>query len=92
MANNYTYVVVNISELNNVDYSQILQTSSSTVRKNIAQTKFILKYEGQKPSTIQILEANDKLFSYFGKELFNHPQILAIISDVEWTGTQSGPF
>lgn len=87
--NTSTYVVVDISELNNIDYSQVLQTSSNTVRKNIAQTKFILKYDGQRPSTIQTLEANDKLFTYFGTEFLNHPQILAVVSDVEWVGTQS---
>jgi len=37
MVNNYTYVVVDISELNNIDYSQVLQTSESTVNKNISQ-------------------------------------------------------
>ncbi len=87
--NTSTYVVVDISELNNIDYSQVLQTSSNTVRKNIEQTKFILKYDGQRPSTIQTLEANDKLFTYFGTEFLNHPQILAVVSDVEWVGTQS---
>lgn len=90
MANNYTYVVANISELNNIDYSQVLQTSASTVRKNIAQTKFVLKYDGLKPSTIQTLDNNGKLFTYSGSKYFTHPQILTIISGVEWTGTQSG--
>lgn len=92
MTNTYTYVVANISELNNINYSQVLQTSASTVRKNIANTKFILKFDsdGNIPSTIQSLEDNDKLFTYSGRKYFTHPQILAVISGVEWTGTQSG--
>lgn len=89
MINTNTYVVVDISELNNIDYSQVLQTSSDTVRKNIEQSKFILKYDGPKPSIIQLLEVGDKLYTYFGKKFFNHPQILSIISSVEWVGTQS---
>ncbi len=90
--NTNTYVIVDISELNNVDYSQVLQTSPDTVRKNIAQTKFILKYDGDTPSTIQILDTNGKLFTYSGNKYFTHPQILTIVSDVEWVGTQSFPF
>ena len=87
--NTNTYVIANISELNNVDYSQVSQTSAETVRKSIDLTKFILKYDGDKPSTIQSLEDNDKLISYDGKKYFSHPQILNIVKDVEWTGTQS---
>ena len=87
--NTNTYVIANTSELNNVDYSQVSQTSAETVRKSIDLTKFILKYDGGKPSTIQSLEDNDKLISYDGKKYFSHPQILNIVKDVEWTGTQS---
>ena len=87
--NSYTYVIVDVSELNNVDYSQVLQTSADTVRKNVEQTKFILKYDGDTPSTIQDLDNNNKLFTYDNKKYFTHPEILAIVSDVEWVGTQS---
>ncbi len=65
--NTNTYVIVNISELNNIDYSQVLQTSPSTVRKNMEQTKFILKYDGQKPSIIQDLDNSGKLYEYSGE-------------------------
>ena len=87
--NNYTYVIADISELNNVDYSQVLQTSADTVRKNIEQTKFILKYDGTTPSTIQTLDGNGKLFTYDNKKYFTHSEILSVITDVEWVGTQS---
>jgi len=89
MMNTNTYVVVNISELNNVDYSQVLQTSSSTVRKNITQSKFILKFDGNIPQTVQDLDNDGKIFSYSGEKYLTHPQILSVISDVEWVGTQS---
>jgi len=88
--NNNTYVIVDISELNNIDYSQVLQTSSDTVRKNIEQTRFILKYDDPTaPQTIQDLDNSGKLYTYSGEKYFTHPQILNIISDVEWRGTQS---
>lgn len=89
MINNYKYCVVNINEIDNVDYSQVLQTSAETVRKSLDGSKFILKYDGQKPATIQNLENNGKLFTYSGNLILTHPQILEIISTEEWTGTQS---
>lgn len=87
--NNYTYVIANASEINNIDYSQVLQTSASTVRKNITQTKFILKYDGDKPQTIQNIDTAGKLYTYIGSKYFTHSQISTIILDVEWVGTQS---
>lgn len=89
MENANTYVIVNISEINNIDYSQVLQTSANTVRKNIEQTRFILKYSGSKPAIIQDLDNNNKLYTYSGSKYFTHPQILNIISNIEWIGTQS---
>lgn len=90
--NTNTYVIVDISELNNINYSQVLQTSPDTVRKSIDQSKFILKYDGDAPQTIIDLDTNNKLFTYSGNKYFTHPQILTIVSDVEWVGTQSFPF
>lgn len=87
--NNYTYVIADVSEVNNVNYSQVLQTSAQTVRKNIEQTRFLLKYDGNIPSTIQDLDNNGKLFTYNNKKYFTHPEILTIMSDIEWIGTQS---
>jgi hypothetical protein len=90
--NTNTYVIASISELNNVDYSQVSQTSAETVRKNTEMTKFILKYDGSRPSTIESLDTNGKLISYDNNKYFTHPQILNIVKDVEWVGTQSFPY
>ena len=90
--NTNTYVIASISELNNVDYSQVSQTSAETVRKNIELTKFILKYDGSRPSTIESLDTNGKLISYDNNKYFTHTQILNIVKDVEWVGTQSFPY
>jgi hypothetical protein len=88
MINDYNYCVVDISELNNVDYSQVLQTSADTVRKSLDESRFILKYEGQKPETIQNLENNEKLFAYNGNLILSHSQILEVVSTEEWTSRE----
>ena len=44
MENNRTYTILNISDLANVDFSQVGETSLNTVRKSIDETQFIIKY------------------------------------------------
>tara|TARA_R110002153_G_scaffold273054_1_gene442888 strand:+ start:1550 stop:1786 length:237 start_codon:yes stop_codon:yes gene_type:complete len=39
-----TYATINISDLSNVDFAQVVETSVSTVRKNLNNTKFIIKW------------------------------------------------
>lgn len=87
--NNLTYVIADVTEVNNVDYSQVEQTSASTVRKSLDGSRFILKFGGDAPATVQSIDSSNKLFTYSGKKYFSHPEILQIISTPEWTGTQS---
>ena len=44
MENNRTYTILNISDLANVDFSQVGETSLNTVRKSIDETQFVIKY------------------------------------------------
>ena len=39
------YCILNITDLDNVDYSEIQEDSSKTVRKNLAKTQFLIKWE-----------------------------------------------
>ena len=42
--NNKTYAILNISDLDSVDFSQIHQTSKETIRKSIDENLFLIKY------------------------------------------------
>ncbi len=45
------YVILDSSELSSVDFTEIKDTSASTVRYNLDKTKFIVEYEvDSKPS------------------------------------------
>jgi len=44
MENNRTYTILNISDLANVDFTQVGETSENTVRKSIDGTQFGIKY------------------------------------------------
>ena len=68
-----TYVILDASEIGNVDFDQVLQTSTDTLRYSLDRSKFLLKYEGSKPSFLE------------GETQYTHTEILAIMQSAEWT-------
>jgi hypothetical protein len=49
-----TYAVIDITDLELIDFSQIEETSSNTIRKSIDNTQFVIKWqEGQEPTFIE---------------------------------------
>ena len=72
-----TYVVFNTSELDSVDYSQVLETSRDTVRTSIDGTKTFVKYEGLEPSSVTALTTTSGSYT--------HSEILALLATDEWT-------
>lgn len=39
------YATININDLALIDFGQVAETSSNTIRKNLANTEFVLKWE-----------------------------------------------
>ena len=68
-----TYVKLNTSELDSVDFNQVLQESADTLRYSVDGSKFLLKFEGDTPSFLT------------GKTQYNNAEILSILSGPEWT-------
>ena len=53
MHNNKTYAVINLTDLELIDFSQINETSSETIRKSIDNTQFVIKWQdGYTPTFI----------------------------------------
>ena len=48
---NLTYNTIAIADLNSIDFTQVEQTSTETIRKSIDKTQFVIKWETQ-PSFI----------------------------------------
>ena len=46
-----TYQIINISDLNNIDFSQVYETSADTIRKSIDESLFTIKWD-REPSFI----------------------------------------
>ena len=45
--NNLTYNTIAISDLSNIDFTQVQETSAETIRKSIDETQFVIKWETQ---------------------------------------------
>jgi hypothetical protein len=71
------YLIFPTSQLDKVDFTQVLETSEQTVRKSVNQTKTFVKWEGKQPQFIE--ELTDVEGPY------THSQFLDILSTEEWT-------
>lgn len=74
---NRKYVIFNVSELGNVNFDEVLETSANTVRKSLDETKTFVKFEGSMPSSISALTTKTQEYT--------HSEILAILAGAEWT-------
>jgi hypothetical protein len=39
-----TYTIINIDDLELIDFNQVFQTSANTVKKSLDKSKFVIKY------------------------------------------------
>ena len=79
MQNNRTYAVINLTDISLIDFSQVGQTSAGTVRRNLAETQFVIKWEqGHTPTFI--LDG-----SVVPVQTYDHHAILELMSTPEWT-------
>jgi hypothetical protein len=75
---NRNFMIFNVSELNNVDFTQVLETSSDTIRKSVDGTKTFVKWDGDvTPTFIQTLTTKVGPYSY--------DEMINILSTSEWT-------
>jgi len=71
------FMIFNISELNQIDFTQVLETSEDTVRKSVDGTKTFVKWDGAIPQCVNDLETKEGPYTY--------DEILAILATPEWT-------
>ena len=65
------YVIITSGEVSSVNFSEVKETSASTLRYNNDNTKTFVKFEGNTPSFLN------------GKTQYTNTQILAILNDEE---------
>lgn len=71
-----TYVILDASEVANVDFNQVFQDSADTLRYSVDGSKTFVKFEGDTPSFL------------IGEPQYNHEEILNILSGPEWTAAE----
>jgi hypothetical protein len=67
------YVIIDASEVSSVDFNQVLETSPSTLRYNLAGTQTFVKFEGDTPSFLA------------GKTALDRSEMLTILANEEWS-------
>jgi hypothetical protein len=74
-----TYAVINIANLDLIDFSQIEETSSNTIRKSLDDTQFVIKWkEGHIPTFITDA-------SVIPVGTYDHHAILELMATPEWS-------
>jgi hypothetical protein len=73
---NRRFMIFNVSELNQIDFNTILETSSDTVRKSVNETKTFVKWDGTTPTCVSNLATKEGPYTY--------DEILQILNTSEW--------
>ena len=71
------YAIINTSDLSNIDFSQIGETSADTLRYNLAGTEFVIKWNST-PTFISdgtVVPVSE----------LTHAEALALMATAEWS-------
>ena len=72
------FMIFPVSELNKIDFDQVLETSADTVRKSVDGLKTFVKWNGSvAPICISTLTGTEGPYTY--------DEILTILATPEWT-------
>ena len=72
------FAIFSITEIDKIDFSQVLETSADTLRKSIDETKTFVKWDGGvAPDFVSELATLEGPYTYI--------EILEILSAPEWT-------
>jgi hypothetical protein len=83
--NNRKFIIFNVLELNKIDFEQVCETSSETIRKSVDETKTFVKWDDDIPECVLNLNTKEGPYTY--------EEILDILSTEEWTkDPNSSPF
>jgi len=74
---NREFMIFDVSELDTINFNEVLETSIDTVRKSVDGTKTFVKWNGPIiPSSVEALATKQGPYTY--------TEILSILSTSEW--------
>ena len=77
---NRQFMIFNVSELPQIDFNEVLETSIDTVRKSVDGTKTFVKWDNVMPQCVANLTTKEGPYTY--------DEILNILSTPEWTSNE----
>tara|TARA_B100000073_G_scaffold249495_1_gene209726 strand:+ start:882 stop:1148 length:267 start_codon:yes stop_codon:yes gene_type:complete len=66
------WVIISASDVSNIDFTQVMETSADTMRFSVDGTLTFVKYEGDMPSSVTACSSKSQEYS--------HSEILAILN------------
>lgn len=79
---NREFMIFSVTELDKIDFTQVLETSIDTVRKSVDLTKTFVKWDGPNvPSSIEALTTKEGPYTY--------SEIITILATEEWTSPEN---
>ena len=70
------FIIFNVSELTNINFKEVLETSANTVRKSVDGNKTFVKWDGDVPNCVESLTTKEGPYSI--------EEILVILNGEDW--------
>jgi hypothetical protein len=77
---NREFMIFSTTELDQIDFTQVHETSIDTVRKSLDGTFTFVKWDGNIPSSVDALTTKQGPYTY--------EEILTILQGPEWTSNE----
>lgn len=78
---NIKYIVFDYSEIDKINFDEVLETSKDSVRLSVDNTKTFVKWIGDEPSFVSELQSKSIIY--------NNEEMIEILDSIEWLGNNS---
>ena len=71
------FIIFNVSEINKINFDEVLESSIDTIRKSVDETKTFVKWSGNTiPNSVQTLTTSEGPYTY--------DEIIVILNSTDW--------
>ena len=77
--NSKTYAIIKLADIGLIDFSQVAQSSASTVRKDLESTQFVIKWQEEYEPTF-IADGKVKPL-----QVLSHSECLELMATSDWS-------
>ena len=71
------FMIFNVSEINKINFDEVLESSAQWLRKSVDETKTFVKWGGNTiPSSVQTLTTSEGPYTYY--------EITVILNSTDW--------